>query len=76
MDCDCVFSRRLRRKRKNPSKARPLITATPPKAPPTIAPIGADEAGVVGAGGPVVEEDVEEDVGDVVGGDVRRTGEE
>lgn len=40
----CSSFRRERRNRKNASNARPPITATPPTAPPTIAPIGADEA--------------------------------
>jgi len=61
--------RRGRRNRKNASNARPPITATPPMAPPTIAPIGGDEAAAgVGVG---VDVSVDEDavVGAVVVGD-------
>jgi len=58
--------RRERRNRKNASNAKPPITATPPMAPPTIAPIGADEAATgVGVG---VDVSVDED--GVVGEDV------
>lgn len=50
-----------RRNRKNASNARPPITATPPMAPPTIAPIGAGEAAAgVGVG---VDVSIDVDVG-------------
>jgi hypothetical protein len=57
---DWMSFRRERRNRKNASNTRPPITATPPTAPPTIAPIGADEAAAgVGVG---VDVSVDEDV--------------
>jgi len=57
-----------RRKRKNARRSTPAITATPPIAPPTIAPIGAEEdsAGAAVGVGDAVDEDVVGVIDDVV----------